>query len=261
MQVCQDGRISTAASVVVLGMFDGVHLGHRVLLQKARTIANRMKVPMVVQTFSEHPLCLLAPEKCPPMLTTLPERIALIEKQGADIFCATPFTPQVRDTPPEEFIGRLVQQWKPRAVVIGFNYSFGQRGEGTAAYMEAIGHALGFETFVVPAIRLSGEVISATRIRTLLTQGNVRQARFLLGRPYAQAMTLLSRVGERCVIQPMQDGKQAVRPGRYRTLLSSGQNQYPWLAQSKLDGTLVGDLPPALTLESATTLQYLTQCD
>ena len=163
MQISLDGRMNASGSVVALGMFDGVHIGHRVLLAKAKAAAVQAGVPMVVHTFAEHPLKRIDPERVPPLLTTLTERMALIEVAGADIFSAVAFTDAMRDMPPEDFVGHLVQQWKPRAVVVGFNYTFGRKGEGTPHLLHELGHALGFQTYVVPAIQLDGRPVSATR--------------------------------------------------------------------------------------------------
>ena len=172
---------------VTLDRHTGIaHVGHRILLEKARKTANRENVPLVVQTFAKHPLQLLDPEHCPPMLTTLEERIRLMEKYGVDIYCALPFTEKVRNTLPEEFVGRLVSRWKPRAVVVGFNYSFGKDGSGSPAILRALGNALRFETIVIPAITIGERPVSATEIRSLLANGCVRQARRLLGRPYSR---------------------------------------------------------------------------
>ena len=186
MKVCMDETTHTQASVVALGMFDGVHAGHQVLLRRARKLADMYGVPLVVQTFAQHPLCQIAPERCPPQLTTYAERLACLEKTGVDILYAPPFTTEMRDMPPEDFIGHLVRRWHPRAVVVGFNYTFGRGGEGTPALLHMVGHALGFETSIVPEIRIDGISVSSTHIRRLLAEGNTAVARAYLGRAYTR---------------------------------------------------------------------------
>ena len=131
MRICTDQSIRTEASVLVLGMFDGVHLGHQALMHAARALADEHGVPMVVMTFDRHPLSLIAPAMAPPMLTTPQERICLLEKQGADIVCVSPFTGETRDRSPEEFVRLMVERWHPVVVVIGYNYNFGRHGVGT----------------------------------------------------------------------------------------------------------------------------------
>lgn len=183
MRICADDGIQTKASVLVLGMFDGVHLGHQALMKRARALADELSVPMVVMTFDRHPLSLITPNKVPPMLTTAQERLRLFEAQGADIACVFPFTEEVRDITPEQFVQWLAERWHPKAVVIGYNYNFGKFGAGTPDAMRKLGEAAGFETIVVPEVTVDGEAVSSTRIRQLLTKGDTAEARRLLGHP------------------------------------------------------------------------------
>ncbi|HPJ01520.1 MAG TPA: adenylyltransferase/cytidyltransferase family protein [Candidatus Limiplasma sp.] len=182
MRICSDDTIRTETSVLALGMFDGVHLGHQALLNKARELADRFQAPMVVMTFDRHPLNLIAPGMAPPMLTTPAERMRLLEQYGADVVCVSPFTEELRDMAPEAFVRLLVDHWHPKAVVIGYNYNFGRHGTGTADTMRALGATFGFETAVVPEVRLNGERVSSTRIRQLLVSGDTAGAEALLGR-------------------------------------------------------------------------------
>ena len=118
MQTVLDGRYAADRSVVALGMFDGVHIGHQVLLKKGRALADRQGVPLVACTFMDHPLQLIAPDKCPPMLTTFDERVRLMESLGVDVFYAMPFDRSVMDMPPEDYVGHLVRQFHPTDVAI-----------------------------------------------------------------------------------------------------------------------------------------------
>ena len=144
MQTVLDGRYAADRSVVALGMFDGVHIGHQVLLKKGRALADRQGVPLVACTFMDHPLQLIAPDKCPPMLTTFDERVRLMESLGVDVFYAMPFDRSVMDMPPEDYVGHLVRQFHPTDVVCGYNHTFGKKGGGTPALLAALGDALGF---------------------------------------------------------------------------------------------------------------------
>lgn len=182
MRICSDDGIQTEASVLALGMFDGVHIGHQALFKRARKLADKQGVPMVVMTFDRHPLSLIAPALAPPMLTSAEERMRLIEAQGADVVCVSPFTTQLRDMAPEAFVQLLVERWRPRAVVIGYNYHFGRHGAGTFETMRALGKAFGFEVVVVPEVRLHSETVSSTRVRQLLNRGDTAEAEKLLGR-------------------------------------------------------------------------------
>jgi FAD synthase len=259
MRIVLDGSIGAQASVVALGMFDGVHVGHRVLLDKAKALSLRHAVPMVVQTFAQHPLALLDPPKHPPLLTTPEERAALVEAAGADIFSADAFTPNVRDMPPADFVGHLVRRWKPKAVVVGFNYSFGRHGAGTPALLQALGDALGFETVVVPAIRVGASPVSATRIREQLAQGDARQARRLLGRPYQREVRLVAHVGNRLELRLLDNGKQSVGRGCYRVLLCVQGKQYPALAYSKAGGRITCVVPKGIPFTGVFVLRLIAQ--
>ena len=259
MHICLDGKANLDSSVVALGMFDGVHRGHQVLLAKARVLAERAVVPFVVNTFVEHPLRMISPEKCPPMLTSFEERSRLLEVLGVEWLNAVPFTPALRDMTPEEFVGQLVRQWKPKAVVIGFNYTFGSHGAGNAHLLAALGDALGFETYVVPEIRMGGGPVSATRIRQALAQGAPELARYLLGRAYAQQATICARKENAIVLQCALDGKQTLAEGTYRALVWDGQHRYLVAATVLADGHVSCALPGGIVLGDLVTVEWRTR--
>ena len=261
MQINTDGRIHTEASIVALGMFDGVHIGHQVLLRKARAVAVQYGVPLVVQTFAEHPLRLITPDRCPPLLTTPAERAQQIAGLGADIYFAPPFTQAMRTMPPEEFVGRLVRQWRPKAVVVGFNYSFGADGVGTPAWLSTLGQALGFETYVVPAIRHLDQVVSATAIREHLERGDARGARLLLGRCYTRSFTVEARDGQMLRLLAEPDGKALLPAGRYRVLVQAGDRACPTVARA-VDATHTAcRIPPNVPQTETVTLRYLSAAE
>lgn len=242
MKVILDGKYSEKSCVLALGMFDGVHIGHQVLLKRAKVLAQRKGAPVVVCTFSRHPMELLAPEKAPRLLTSLEERVELIERQGADVFCAAPFDEAMRDRLPECYVGELVRRFHPTDVVCGYNHSFGAKGAGTPALLEALGAALGFETSVVPPITLNGREISSTAIRQRLSEGDVRAARELLGRPYNLRGSLWREEG-RTFFRALQPEKQQTPSGRYRCLLETGERRFPVELQGDAAGQAAILLP------------------
>lgn len=219
MQISLDGQAKTARSVLALGMFDGVHLGHQVLLQKARALSSRQRVPLVACTFTTHPMMLVAPEKCPPMLTTLEERARMMEAQGVDILCAQPFDWETMNTMPEKYIARLCERFHPRFIVVGYNFTFGRAGEGNPALLTALGEVFGFATQVVPQITFGGREVSSTAIRTVLQNGEVQTAWELLGRPYQRQAAVVGRADERVSFVMIDNGKQDVPKGVYRVAL------------------------------------------
>lgn len=227
MDTVLDGKYKTARAVIALGMFDGVHLGHRVLLQKAKSLALRAKAPLVVCTFASHPMTLIAPEKAPPLLTTFEERARLLEEMGTDVLYALPFDRTVMNQLPECYIGELVRRFHPTDVVCGYNHSFGKEGRGNPALLEAVGGALGFRTSVVPHITFRGQDVSSTAIRNLLACGEVLTARKMLLRPYERQVSLSCEKTGLCRVKFAQDAKQSVGAGRYRCLLLVDEKKFP----------------------------------
>ncbi|MDD3920328.1 MAG: hypothetical protein PHO41_04045 [Eubacteriales bacterium] len=259
MNLCITNSLSTAKSVVALGMFDGVHIGHRVLIYKARALARQNEVPLVVQTFAQHPLCLLSPDNCPSMLTTPEERAEIMERLDVDIFCPQPFTETIRDMLPEEFVGKLVRRWHPVAVVVGANYTFGKNGAGTPALLHALGHALGFETVIVPMIRLGGKAVSATEIRAMLARGNAQAALFALGMPYRRQAALDQQEGEYRKLTFVKNQKQAVAPGDYRVVIGDSQKAFPALLRIEDEQNATCRLLTHKALATEVTISFLSE--
>ena len=248
MQTILDEKFSTERSVVALGMFDGVHIGHRVLLQRAASLAHQRHVPLVVCTFQTHPLQVIAPDKCPPMLSTFEERRLMMEELGVDVLCAMPFTPEVMNMPPEDYVGHLVRRFHPTDVVCGYNHTFGKKGQGTPALLSALGAALGFETSIVPNITLDGREVSSTAIRRALASGKAGEARQLLARPYQLDARLESRKNGRCCLRFSAQGKQQLPEGNYRVFVSDEVHAYPALMQITEENKAVCFLPSAAAL-------------
>ena len=233
MQVILDGKYTTDRSVVALGMFDGVHLGHRVLLQRGAALARHAGVPLVVSTFQEHPLQVIAPEKCPPQLTTFEERAKLMEELGVDVLYAMPFDTEIMNMPPEDYVGHLVRRFHPTDVVCGYNHTFGRKGEGKPALLQFLGDALGFATSVVPKITLDGREVSSTAIREHLATGMVHEARKLLDRPYE-----LSACRDGNMWRLMQPEKQRPLVGDYRAIVHADGKSLPVTVHVDQDDTM-----------------------
>lgn len=157
--------------VLVLGMFDGVHRGHQALLMRGDELAQEMVYPLAVCTFQPHPLHVLAPEKEPVMLTTLPEKAAVMQSFGVDGLCVTTFTRARANQSPEDFMAELVEVYAPVVIVCGFNFTFGAGGKGNGQMLKEYGKKHGFRTVIVPEVVIDGETVSSTRIRRLLAQG------------------------------------------------------------------------------------------
>lgn len=170
MQILFD-PVRTDPCVLVLGMFDGVHRGHQALLRQGRLLADAHGLPLMVCTFEPHPIAVLFPERTPPRLTTQDERAMWMAAYGVDALCVTTFTRQFAGMEPAEFVHRMAQIYSPAYVVCGFNYTFGDRGRGTADTLRALQADHGYDTVTVPEVVMEGDTISSTRIRRLLAEG------------------------------------------------------------------------------------------
>ena len=167
-------------SVVVIGVFDGVHKGHQAVLNRAKAIAGDEKI--VALTFDPHPVSIFAPDRAPTLLTILTDRIELLKIHNADQVAVMKFTPEFAAMSPEDFVNKiLVQQLGATTVVVGKNFTYGHKAAGNVETLKA--HTE-FETVVLDLAPEDGEVVSSTRIRKLIIEGDVEKARELLTRPH-----------------------------------------------------------------------------
>lgn len=167
-------------SVVVIGVFDGVHKGHQAVLNRAKAIAGDEKI--IALTFDPHPVSVFAPDRTPTLLTILTDRIELLKIHNADQVAVMKFTPEFVAMSPEDFVNKiLVQQLSATKVVVGKNFTYGHKAAGNVETLKA--HTE-FETIVLDLAPSEGEVVSSTRIRKLIVGGDVEKARELLTRPH-----------------------------------------------------------------------------
>ncbi len=172
-----------AASVVTLGSFDGVHRGHQVLITKAVDAARERGVPAVGYTFHPHPASVIAPDRSPPTLMGIEERAFTMGRYGLDFILVEPFDAAFSRVTADEFIAEyLVDRLHPRHVVVGFNFAYGRGRGGDPNHLRTAGERFGFDVEVVEAVAAEGEVASSTAIRTYIEDGNLNDARRLLGR-------------------------------------------------------------------------------
>lgn len=171
---------------LAIGNFDGVHLGHRKILERTRALADEHGLQAVVLTFDPHPMTIVAPERLPKLLTTIEQRRALFEQSGFDHTIVLQFTSDVACLSAEQFIDRvLVARLHARWVVVGENFRFGHRGSGNIAVLRQLGERQGFGAVSVEPVMVAGAPVSSTRVRLLLREGRVGQVRKLLCRPFA----------------------------------------------------------------------------
>lgn len=181
------------ARVAALGTFDGVHTGHRQLLGTAREYAKAHGIPLRVCTFNRHPLEVVRPEAAPPILTTIPEKAAALMRCGADETELIPFDRHAADMEPEDFLAFLRERMDLRAVVAGWNYTFGRKGRGNAELLREDGRRYGYDVLIEPPATLAdGTAISSTLVRQKLAEGRPEEAAELLARPYELTGTVVS---------------------------------------------------------------------
>lgn len=185
-----DGALAIAdplpGSVVTIGAFDGVHRGHRALIARAVEAANRLSVAPVAYTFDPHPAKVLAPKVAPRMLIPLRERVRLIHALGIEAVVVERFDHQFAELTADAWVEDYVaKKLRPKVVIIGFNFSYGRDRGGNPEHLRKAGERLGFAVEVVEPVVVSTLVVSSTRVREFLLEGNVAGARLLLGRSFA----------------------------------------------------------------------------
>ncbi len=175
--------------VLAAGFFDGVHTGHRRVLDAAIAQARAAGGQAWALTFDQHPLAILDPERRPPMLTTIGHRLDLLAAAGLDGCLMLPFTTQLAALPPEAFLARIADgPGRPvGAVCCGDNWRFGNRAAGSPAWLRTHG---GIAVTVVPPAVHEGAPVSSTRIREAIRAGELAAAAAMLGRPYAVRETV-----------------------------------------------------------------------
>ncbi len=169
-------------SVVVIGVFDGVHKGHQVLFNRAKEIADGRSI--IALTFDPHPTTVFAPDKAPTLLTTLADRVELLKIHNADQVAVIKFNEKFAAMSPEEFVQSvLVNQLHASTVIVGKNFTYGHKAAGNVDTLIKSGLAHNF-TVDVQELKVDTEAISSSRIRALVTEGKVEKARELLSRPH-----------------------------------------------------------------------------
>lgn len=176
---------SSAPAVVSIGNFDGVHRGHQVVLEHARSLADAQQALSVVVTFSPHPMTVIRPDKAPPTLTTMDYRCDVLAEHGVDAVLVLPFTPQVARWSPTRFVDDvLVRGVAAATVVVGQDFRFGMRGSGSVATLVELGQERGFEVVAIEDVVDRDRRWSSTWARDVLAQGDVQAARQILTRPH-----------------------------------------------------------------------------
>jgi riboflavin kinase/FMN adenylyltransferase len=170
---------------LAIGVFDGVHLGHQAVVRS-------LKGSVAALTFEPHPLAVIAPDRVPPRLTTLEQKVAYLRAQGTVALIAVKFDAALRELSPAAFVNEIARIFPDlEQVAIGENWSFGRNREGNAARLSELARAHGFTVKAIAPVGLEGEPVSSTRIREAILQRRFPDAARLLGRSYAVTGTVI----------------------------------------------------------------------
>lgn len=184
-------------AVVALGMFDGVHLGHRALIRQAVEEAQKRDAKPVVFTFSNHPMEVLGGNVR--LLSDISERNRILRSLGVAEVVSVPFTREMAALGTEAFIDLLQKRWEIRSIIVGYNYTCGDGGAGTPETLKKIGARSGFSVVVVPPVLYERTPVSSSRIREAIERGDVRTAEKMLLRRYTLHGSIVEnrRIGRR----------------------------------------------------------------
>jgi riboflavin kinase / FMN adenylyltransferase len=239
---------------VAIGVFDGVHLGHRAVISTSAEHAQAANGTPLVVTFDPHPEKVLRPKAAPHLLTATPHKIALIRDLGVGHLLIITFDKQFATTEPEDFVQQLVKHSKPlREVCVGHEWSFGRNRRGNLELLKKLGARFNFNVVGITPVTINGELISSTTIRQALEAGDLTKAAQMLGRQY----TILGTV-----VRGDDLGKKIGFP---TANLSAHNEQFPpdgvYLAEAKLDTVIypgvvnLGYRPTVSTGKSERTLE------
>ena len=184
-------------SFVTIGNFDGVHLSHQIICRKLANEARAAGAKSLVITFDPHPKMILHPDIRPfYLITTLDEKLKLLEKCGVDGTLVIPFSMEYSKVTAEQFVfGFLGQKLAVKKVIVGHDYAFGRGKQGNSDYLISSGAELGFEVEVIDAIKIGADIVSSTLIRNLILAGDVRSVYRFLGRWYNISGNIVSGQG------------------------------------------------------------------
>ncbi|MBI4419283.1 MAG: riboflavin biosynthesis protein RibF [Gemmatimonadetes bacterium] len=182
-------------TVVTVGTFDGVHLGHRMVLEEIAKRAHRSRRRSLLVTFEPHPLEVVNPQAAPPLLTLPDERKEILAQSELDVLAILRFTRELSQYSPEQFVRVLIERFHMSELVIGYDHGFGRGRAGDVRVLRNLGRTLGFAVDVVDAVTIDGRAVSSTLVRRAVGGGDLALARGLLGRRYSLTASVIPGAG------------------------------------------------------------------
>jgi riboflavin kinase / FMN adenylyltransferase len=180
-----DGFDQSQDSLITIGVFDGVHLGHKYLIYQLKDLAQKQGYRSIVITFDKHPQEILTPSSFPLFLTDSSEKTLLIKNENIRDLIVLSFTPELAGYSAREFLKLLKQKLGMRGLVIGPDFALGRNHAGNIQTIRSLASEMDFSVTIVPPVMLNGEIVSSTSIRKSLLDGDVEKANKLLGRPFS----------------------------------------------------------------------------
>ena len=171
-------------TLLTIGVFDGVHLGHKYLLLQLTQQARQRDLLSGVVTFRQHPVEVLSPDTRLQYLTTLDEKVNLLKNEGVATVIPLSFTKELAQLGPRQFVGLLGKYLKMRGLIVGPDFALGRNREGDADALSALGQEMDFSVTVLPPMKVNGEVVSSTVIRNALASGDMKRVSSLIGRSF-----------------------------------------------------------------------------
>ena len=232
----KDGYTAGEPMGVGLGNFDGLHVGHMVLLRTLIGESRLEGLSSMVYTFTKHPENILRSKLFTPLLTTVTKKTELLSDTHLDYLFFDEFDENLSRMKPEAFVREiLVNRLNIRLAVAGFHYRFGYRGQGDAELLQELGKKYGFKVIILPPIKIDTEVVSSTSIRNCVTRGDMRKAFILLGRHYS----ITGRVGSgRKIGSKLGFPTANLTPENYLVMPSKGV----YVTKTLLDGKVYGSV-------------------
>ena len=185
-------RVVQKSTYVALGSFDGIHKGHLALINKSNELSRKNDSLSMVYTFKNHPRKFINKEGAPKLLITLHEKIRILEDLKVDLSSFVEFNKKFMKLEPEEFIENLIKNYNVRGIVVGFNYRFGHKNKGDVKLLKKLCDLKGIELYVIEPFTYKSEVVSSTRIRKALSEGELEDDNNMLGRYFSLSGEVVS---------------------------------------------------------------------
>ncbi|WP_106497969.1 FAD synthetase family protein [Lentibacillus sp. Marseille-P4043] len=217
------GQINSDEQVLAIGFFDGVHLGHQQLLNRAKQIAEKKGIVFSAMTFSPHPDEVIKGDKNREYLTPLPQKVEKMAELGVEKLFVVTFNKSFASLPPIDFITNYIRATNTKHVVVGFDFTFGFKAQGDTHFLKKEAKKGEFGLSIIPKQTFHGQKISSTRIRELLSEGNIEMVPYYLGMNYTLKGAIIQQKRAGVLAVQIHDNGMLPKPGKYEVKLSNGK--------------------------------------